>query len=262
MKTIYDSNKKPVMLRFTISTQAPQRIRIRTFDPKKQNTFYTDRVYEISGTRNVDIRMPVSPVTSVTQIYNERNGDLPAGKDPTFTVTNKQALPLPTKLEALVNMSPDLPSWRKFSNEFCDAAGWLSTGTYYSDDVKFRIDLLPIIRNDKGQPLNTPARIHMKTGVIQASQYHMKRATVPKRKAILSHEHSHVYENQDMRNETEADLNGLIIYLAEGWPRGEAHQAFLDVFKKTPTNQNKQRYQILYKFIDRFDKINFGTPTQ
>jgi hypothetical protein len=49
--------------------------------------------------------------------------------------------------------------------------------------------------------------------------------------AILCHEFSHFYVNEDMDNESEADINGLLIYLGLGYPRIEGYQAFLEVFK-------------------------------
>lgn len=81
--------------------------------------------------------------------------------------------------------------------------------------------------------------------------------TVPMRMAILLHEFSHYYVNDDMANEIEADLNGLLIYLGLGYPRIEAHEAFLKVFISTPSEQNKLRYDRLSKFINEFEKNNY-----
>ena len=69
------------------------------------------------------------------------------------------------------------------------------------------------------------------------------------RMAILLHEFSHYYLNSDVANETEADLNGLTIYLGLGYPIREAYQAFTSTFIGYPTEQNKQRYDIIDKFI-------------
>jgi Zn-dependent M32 family carboxypeptidase len=67
--------------------------------------------------------------------------------------------------------------------------------------------------------------------------------------AILLHEFSHFYLNDDVSNETEADLNGLTIYLGLGYPIREAFAAFGETFIGSPTPQNKQRYDIIDKFI-------------
>jgi hypothetical protein len=77
------------------------------------------------------------------------------------------------------------------------------------------------------------------------------------RMAILLHEYSHYYVNDDINNESEADLNGLLIYLGLGYPRFEAHEAFLKVFIDTPSELNKSRYEKIKAFIEDFEKNNF-----
>jgi hypothetical protein len=59
-----------------------------------------------------------------------------------------------------------------------------------------------------------------------------------------------------MSNEVEADLNALLIYLGLGYPRIDAFNVFIGVFKNTPTEQNAQRIEILKTFIQDFDKKN------
>jgi hypothetical protein len=72
--------------------------------------------------------------------------------------------------------------------------------------------------------------------------------------AILLHEFSHFYLNENINDEVEADLNGLLIYLGLGYPRIEGYQAFLEVFKDSPSMQNKNRYDIINNFIRDFEK--------
>jgi hypothetical protein len=67
------------------------------------------------------------------------------------------------------------------------------------------------------------------------------------RMAILLHEFSHFYLNENIDDETEADLNGLLIYLGLGYPRIEGYQAFLDVFVDNPSQENKERYEMINK---------------
>jgi hypothetical protein len=115
---------------------------------------------------------------------------------------------------------------------------------------------LPKITNKDGQELNTPARISKRTGIIQVSKKSFEKMTIPMRLAILCHEFSHFYLNETMDDEVEADLNGLLIYLGLGYPRIEAYQAFLETFKGVPSEQNKERYDVINKFINDFEKIN------
>jgi hypothetical protein len=57
-----------------------------------------------------------------------------------------------------------------------------------------------------------------------------------------------------MDNESEADINGLLIYLGFGYPRIEGYQAFLEVFKDAPNDSNKKRFDRIDKFIRNFEK--------
>jgi hypothetical protein len=71
--------------------------------------------------------------------------------------------------------------------------------------------------------------------------------------AILLHEFSHVYLNDNVDDEVEADLNGLLIYLGLGYPRIEAFEVFAKTFDGAPTEQNKIRYDKIVNFIDDFE---------
>jgi hypothetical protein len=73
------------------------------------------------------------------------------------------------------------------------------------------------------------------------------------RVAILLHEYSHFNLNSNINDEIEADLNGLTIYLSLGYPRIEGYQAFLEVFKDSPSKQNKNRYDVINNFIKDFE---------
>jgi hypothetical protein len=59
-----------------------------------------------------------------------------------------------------------------------------------------------------------------------------------------------------MHDETEADLNGLLIYLGLGYPRIEACEAFLEVFEQYPSEENGKRYKKIENFINNFEKNN------
>ena len=76
------------------------------------------------------------------------------------------------------------------------------------------------------------------------------------RMAILTHEFSHVFLNVNPNDETEADLNGLLIYLSLGYPRIEAHEAWIDTFENSPTDGNMERYEIMEQFIEDFENGN------
>ena len=73
--------------------------------------------------------------------------------------------------------------------------------------------------------------------------------SIPMRMAILCHEFSHFYLNEVQKDEIEADLNALTMYLGMGYPVIEAHKAFLKTFHNSPSKVNKERYTYLKKFI-------------
>ena len=142
-------------------------------------------------------------------------------------------------------------SFVAFAQKFCYNAGWIAANRDYTSGVGgYKIEYLPYItKQGTNQRLATPARISTKNGRIQVSQEAFKKMTIPMRMAILLHEFSHYYLNADISNETEADLNGLTIYLGLGYPIREAYAAFGETFIGYPSEQNKQRYEIINKFI-------------
>jgi hypothetical protein len=173
-------------------------------------------------------------------------------------VVEIKKLPLEKRLDVLDFSNQNLRSFINFCTRFCFNAGQLSSGLYTSTDGKFTIEYVPtIISSKSGKELETPARISKDSGRIQVSQKKMIPDTIPMRMAILLHEYSHYYVNKDIDNESEADLNGLLIYLGLGYPRFEGHEAFLKTFINTPTEQNKVRYDKIKKFIDDFEKNNY-----
>ena len=165
-------------------------------------------------------------------------------------------VPLEKKTDIVDFNNPIVASFIRFCTKFCFNAGHLQSGKYESTDGKFLIEYLPIICNEQKKELNTPARISKKSGRIQVSMKKFIPMTVPMRMAIMLHEFSHFYINDDINDETEADLNGLLIYLGLGYPRIEAYEAFLTTFIGTPTPTNKERYDIINKFITNFEKNN------
>ena len=248
-----------------VVTSSPQKIQIVVRDINKLDTDYTNRYATINGAQKFFVRMPLSPYESMISIYNKENGNRKQGEDNSFQVTKVDARPLERKMDCVNWQNPKIRDFVQFAQQFSDNAGILSAGkfpngsTYISDEGNFRIDYFDDIRTKRGLVIQTPARISQTKGIIQVSKEHFKKFTVPMRMAILLHEFSHFYLNENMEDETEADLNGLLIYLALGFPRIEAYQSFLTTFKDTPTAQNKERFDILNQFITNFERNKFCT---
>jgi len=239
------------------ATGRPECIHITLKDNTMPNTVFTDRYKTIMDEFTFYVRMPVSGKSAELIIYNERTGNIPSKSDSTFEVVNISKQPLQKKMDVVDFNNPVIRSFINFSTRFCFNAGVLTSGEYVSDDGKFKINYTPTILSKRtNTEMNTPARISKTTGIIQIAQKKFVPMTIPMRMAILMHEFSHYYVNDDINNEIEADLNGLLIYLGLGYPRIEAYQAFLGTFVGTPTLENKKRADLIDRFIRDYEKNN------
>lgn len=267
MKVFVNSNNKPTVVAVKVRTTSPQNISIQLFDWKKPNTFYTKRKgivkpkgTNVFGERLFYIRMPQSPKRGVLKIFNTKIGDKPKGVDTTFKVISLKMLPLERKLNRAITQNSNVQEFVKFAQQFSERAAFLSTGgsVYFSDNGKFRIDYYDdIISRKSGRVLKTPARVSTDHGYIEISKKQFLKYTIPMRMAILLHEFAHYYMSDQVNNETEADLNALMVFLGLGYPRIDGHNAFLQVFKGTPSDENRIRHGKIKDFIEGFEQIDF-----
>lgn len=240
-----------------VRTEKPEKIHLIVKDEDKINTVFSNRWKTVNGECSFYVRMPVSGKTALIEIYNERFGKRKKIDEDSFEVVEIRKIPLEKKLDIIDFSDKNLKSFLTFSTMFCFNAGHLTSGTYKSRDGIFTLEYLPtIISNNTGKRLETPARISKNSGRIQVSQQKFIPDTIPMRMAILLHEYSHYYVNENINDESEADLNGLLIYLGLGYPRFEAHEAYLKTFIDMPTPENKDRYDKIKKFIEDFEKQN------
>lgn len=241
---------EPVMIKVVVRTTSPQKIVLKVSDSSQANTYFTDRTKTVNGDQELFVRMPLSPNTAILSIYNEKNGNQPKGQDNSFEVVKIEKEDLDITLPQTKMDTMSVRNFVKFAQKFAYNAGWISAPKDYMSVVGgYKIEYLPFIINSKGEKMATPARISTKNGRIQVSQEAFRGMTIPMRMAILLHEYSHYYLNTDITNETEADLNGLTIYLGLGYPIREAYAAFTETFIGYPSQQNKQRYDIINRFI-------------
>ena len=243
----------PCMIKVVVKTSSPQTIVLKVFDPSQANTVFTDRTKEVNGTQELFVRLPLAPNTLQLSIYNEKNGNLPKGSDSTFEVIKIEKEDLDITLPQTKMDTFSVRNFVGFAQKFAYNAGWVAAPRDYMSSVGgYKIEYLPFIINSKGDKMATPARISTKNGRIQVSQESFRDMTVPMRMAIILHEYSHFYLNSDIANETEADLNGLTIYLGLGYPIREAYEAFAKTFIGYPSEQNKVRYDIINRFIREY----------
>jgi hypothetical protein len=242
-------------LMIKVYAHEPTKIRIKVLDEAQIDTSFTDRFKTVDGESTFYIRMPVSPKNALVYVYNEDNGNLMQGEDDSFEVESITKAPLEKKLDVIDFSNTDVRNFVNFATRFSYNAGSLPSGTYVSDDRRFVIKYLPIIE-DNGVEQSTPARIDITNGNIEISKKQFIKFTVPNRMAILLHEFAHVYLNDNVDDEVEADLNSLLIYLGLGYPRIDAFEVFAKTFMNAPSEQNKDRYNKIKNFIDNFENHN------
>ncbi len=240
-----------------VSTASKQNLRVILADTTNINTEYTNRSLTVNGVATFYIQVPLSNEgTAKLIIYNEGTGNIPSLSDNTFKVLDCFKIPLEKRFDIIDYKDSGLAGYLNFCQRFCLSAGWIPTDEYRSDDYRYIIEYLPdIISSDYPfQPLNTSARINKDNGIIQGSQKKFEAMTVPMRMIILLHEYSHFFVNEDIEDETEADLNGLTIYLGMGFPRIDAQNAFSEAFLGAANLMNMERNEIIQDFIAHFDE--------
>jgi len=244
----------------TVSTNRPEVVCVRISDALKPNTVYLDRYREVNGSFTFNIRMPQSPRVAKFEIWNVNNH--PEAHDYSFNVESLMIKPLSTRFSAFDIKNPKIVSFIKFAKVISENSSILDTydsngAVYMSDDGLYNICFMDTLRDEDGSESSTPSRIHKVTKVIEISKYKFERMTVAGRMAIMLHEMAHGYLNKDINNETEADLNALMIYLGLGYPRIEAEMVFLNTFLGNPHDLNVDRYKKIDSVIKNFDKMDF-----
>jgi len=240
-------NNKPSVIKIDLLTRGKEKLWVKVADKDRKNTYYTKRFTYVDGSKELYVNLPQAPDEALVIVYNDRNGLERGDKSFKVRVGTK-----PLK-RTLPKMSKKTKAFVKFMQEFCDEAGYLASSkegdTYRSNNGQFRIDYFDAIRNSSGKVLNTPARISQVNGKIEVSAKQFVKYTIPMRIAILLHEYSHFYLNRKPHSEKEADKNGLAIYLGLEYPKIDIINVFLNVFKRSPSQQNKERFDLLENFI-------------
>jgi hypothetical protein len=238
------------MIEVTVRTDKPVCLAFRVFDATQGATVFAETEHIVNGVQSLYFRLPISPNTATLWVAraDKKNATL---EDSSFKVTaiNKKELQITLPQTEMDTML--VKSFVGFAKKFCYKCGVLATNRYYTSTVgNFKIEYLPYITSlNEGKKMATPARISTKNGLMQVSKESFANYTVPMRMAILCHEFSHYYVNSDVSNETEADLNGLTIYLGLGFPIREGYMAFTQTFQGYPSQQNRERYKIIDKYI-------------
>jgi hypothetical protein len=194
-------------------------------------------------------QLPITRQNVLVSLWEET----PSGVG-SFEIVGVHRKSLPRQMRVIDFKKAKTREWIPFVEAFCFFAGVLPTYSdrhYISADGNFRILYSPAITDNA----LTPARVNRYTGVFEVSKQKFLDLTVTKRLYIMHHEFSHLNLNEDMNNEEEADLNGLVLGLASGFSRVEAKDVYLDILQIAPDPENVQRYEKACAFIDDYEKI-------
>jgi hypothetical protein len=243
-------DNKPVRLKVKVANPGGRTLGIKVYDESNPKRVFTDRYHTFTGDLDFSVRMPISPKTAIVQVYAKDS------KQGEFGLESVDKLPLQRKMDKNDIASTAIRSFVDFAERVSYNLDSMEPGTYRSDDGLFYIKVSEKIVGKNGSEVNTPARIDRHIGEIEISKPALEKMTIPGRFAVLCHEFSHYYLNEKIDDEMEADLNGLLIYLALGYPRIEALQAFTETFKGTPTELNGDRTALIEKFITDFENMN------
>lgn len=222
------TRKKSVTVEMELSSDRPVELYIVGYDALSNNTEYFTRRITFQGDEIVFFECPQTPkVLSI--IAWGRKGD-------EFEISDIEMTPMQRDLSHFGAILPDI----KLIEAFARRAGRLpARGAYKSKGSNFKIQYLPVIRKDNGDPHPTPARIHVSKPLVQVSKRHFRRMSIPQRVAILTHEYSHNFVNGNKDSEMEADANMVQMYDALGYGKLEAVYAFANVMSDTDTNYSR-----------------------
>lgn len=251
------SKEQRFKVKVGIRALTPGALGVRCYDASKPNTDYIRRRVPFSsdlfkgrnaGYKEFVLPFPLSPTQLMVDLFDKTYLD-----DSNFKLEKFEL----EKMEPRnVWAEPEMHRFVDFSQDFACKAGYLSTGVYDSKDGDFLIQYLPVIEDEAGNTLVTPARTNRKTGRIQVSQTAFSTFTIPVRLIVLFHERYHF--QIPTRLEKPADLHGLRLYLDLGFPRTEAVYATTKIFtshRDSIGRSHRDRVKDIVHYIDNYSGI-------
>ncbi|MSQ80055.1 MAG: hypothetical protein EXR21_10380 [Flavobacteriaceae bacterium] len=245
------TNSQPciIRLKFSVPVGMAVNVRVRAIDSTQSNTVFLSSIFKIHGTTNpkkvVEVRLPIAPAGLNIECSNPHNGFSYDGVE----VEALKTYPICT--------TPETGRFIKFVKDFCLTCGVLDDNTEFrSSTEEFKIKYLKgIFDQKKGKYISTPARVSLPSKIIEVNSIKFRNYTVPARMMLLLHEYSHVFLNKRPEDETEADINGLYLYLGMGFNQAEAIGIWNSIFTTADTLENRKRNAIIHKYIQNYDKM-------
>jgi hypothetical protein len=106
------------MIRVTIVTPKPTKIRLIAYDSDQANTQFMNSTNIINGQEDLFIRLPLSPNNLIVKIYNEEIGNRPKEQENTFIVKNIRKEDLDVTINKTKMDTPLVNSFVKFCQKF------------------------------------------------------------------------------------------------------------------------------------------------
>lgn len=214
--------------------------------------------------RDVVLKLPVTPEKVIIETFGDTSGRQNMINDKSFTTSNIRKLKLKSyNIDFGTGDQEFLSFIEKFAQDLPNIPA--SDVIIKSPSGQFKLVLFDKLKGRDGTYVNSPAMIHVKTGLIEVSKSHFLKLTVNQRVATLCHEYAHFYKNPmvglDVRDEYGADLHGLTVFLAKGYGESEYLNAFRKTFNGHPTDQNRARWKLIQDFSRKIHSGSFfGKP--
>ncbi len=249
-----DTDRQPVLLKITIKAKKPCVLKFKGYDSKIDNSTYFNRGYgtpekPFSGTKTFCFPMPLSPKRLIFEATSPNMEN-----DIEILKVEKAVL-----RTGDVWLNPDEQEYLDFIMCFAKQASYIPTGVYVRDSEHKKGREYIIVYKDEllgpdGQPVNTPARISRREGIIEVNRQKFLSYSIPVRLIILVHEFVHWRNNT--RNEEECDRNAINLLLLKGFAKTEVMYSFTKIF--AGKEHLSSRVEANVKFIDspRFKDLN------
>lgn len=231
------------------TTGRPKTFSVVAYDASKPDKHYIRRIVDVDKKRDLILNIPISPRRLVFEVRDITNGEFVKGQSVAEIVPDKlRTVPLVTD-----ELTKDFLDW--FLG-FIERSDNLPDGTYKDPTGKFVIKLMSDLKNEYGESIGTPARIHKTQDFIEINSKHFKNETVPGKVAIGLHEYSHNFLNYNMDSEEEADYNGVRMYLSQGFPVMELIESYTGFLGDS--EQTRNRISVIDNFIKKHNLENYA----
>ena len=264
MKFVVNSRNAPMDIMYLLNSKASNNTLHTTVTDALNGDLILERKDRMNnGKKEVILKLPSTPEKMLIETKSiGSNRNFRSGSN--FKVENAKVVPL---RKWKVDLGSGDKEFVDFIKKFCrDIPKLKANGMLRrSPSGTFKIVLKPKLTSYKGEIIDSPCMIGTKTGTIEVSKDYFMKMSQQQRIATLCHEYGHFYKNPIIKlpigDEVGADLNGMTLFVGNGFSISEYANAFKTVFDKVPTRQNEQRAKLIKGFGDKvYNGYYFGKP--